>query len=226
MVFAFPKRALVIAFSVCLAGRRPRMRPEEGRRWGTPAANVRIREAAKAGCRHRSTRRSAYENASFGTGAVGLRNRGDGGIKVSGGNGSIKRALIYWAVITDGPPAAAASQHLVEAGRGNGPFVDIDGTADRRRPVAMLGGRHDDRLPRQHSALGRERQRALHRSAQAGRERQHGRTEPLGRRHNPPLFEGVSIVLIGTGTSTVAVYEDWTAQRSPGRCSSTSSPTG
>lgn len=54
-----------------------------------------------------------FRNAQFGTGGVGLRNRGAGGIEVSAVAKPIKAAFLYWAVVHEGAlPAAAASLNI------------------------------------------------------------------------------------------------------------------
>jgi hypothetical protein len=49
-----------------------------------------------------------YNNASYGTGGGALRNRGGTTIGVSGVTGPVQAAFLYWAVITDGPPDKSA----------------------------------------------------------------------------------------------------------------------
>jgi hypothetical protein len=85
----------------------------------------------------------SFANASFATGAVGMRNRADGGIEVSGITGPIKRALLYWAVITDGPPTAAVASVYLKKGGANGPFTNIVGAriATGQTPCWFAGDR-------------------------------------------------------------------------------------
>jgi hypothetical protein len=47
-----------------------------------------------------------FVGAQFGSGGVGLRNRGTGSIGISGVLTPVKAAFIYWAVITNGPALA------------------------------------------------------------------------------------------------------------------------
>ena len=52
-----------------------------------------------------------FKNASYGTGGVALRNRGAGGISISGVFAPVQAAYVYWAVLQ---PNAAASRILVK----------------------------------------------------------------------------------------------------------------
>ena len=126
MVFALAKRALPFAFSAFLLGSASAQQAPEAQGWGrppataAPLANLDIGVVAPA---------FRFNNASFATGAVGLRNRGEGGIAISGVTTPMKRAFAYWAVVTDGAPTAAASSILLKRGVANGAFTNIVGTA-------------------------------------------------------------------------------------------------
>jgi hypothetical protein len=50
---------------------------------------------------------TTFTNSQFGSGGVGLRNRGTGSISISGVVAPVKAAHIYWAVITTGSAGAA-----------------------------------------------------------------------------------------------------------------------
>ena len=85
MVHAFAKRAMGIAFSACLAGSTLAQPASNAERLGRPPATAGTHAAPLAvqdiGRIAPSFR---FNNASFATGAVGLRNRGEGGIAISG----------------------------------------------------------------------------------------------------------------------------------------------
>ena len=55
-----------------------------------------------------------FPNSGYSTGGVSLRNRGAGGISISGVIPPVKAAFIYWAVITPGAPPPPVSSILIE----------------------------------------------------------------------------------------------------------------
>ena len=149
----------------------------------------------------------SYANASFATGAVGLRNRADGGIEVSGVTGPIKAALLYWAVITQGPPTAAVASVYLKKGGANGPFTNIIGTriATGQTPCWFAGDRttvYRAVVPTT-LANGNGLYIVLLKSGANGST---GGQSPWVS-SIPPLFEGISLVIIGTGSSRVSVYD-------------------
>jgi len=52
---------------------------------------------------------AVFPASGYGTGGVALRNQGQGGIGISGVVAPVKAAFVYWAVISMGPPPAAAA---------------------------------------------------------------------------------------------------------------------
>lgn len=58
----------------------------------------------------------SFNNAQVATGGVGLRNRGAGGIELSGltGVGAMQASFLYWAVISAGPPPVASGRLLLQ----------------------------------------------------------------------------------------------------------------
>jgi len=190
-----------LALALCTAGAASAQSPELGRPPSHPlSATLAAQDIGQINPSF------TFTNASFGTGAVGLRNRGEGGIAISGVTTPIKRAFAYWAVVTTGAPTAAASNILLKRGVANGPFTNIVGTpigtgaspcwrGDRTTvfratlPLSLANGNGLYLLLLRAGANG----------STAG--------ESPWVASVPPLFEGVSIVLIGTGTSTVSVYD-------------------
>jgi hypothetical protein len=147
-----------------------------------------------------------FNNASFGTGGVGLRNRRDGGINISGVGLPIKRAFAYWAVVTDGAPRPAVSNISLKRGAANGPFTNIHGTRIGTGDTPCWDG---DRTTvyRGNIPLSLADGNGLYLvMLRDGANGNIGGQDPWVV-SNPPLFEGVSIVLIGKGTATVAVYD-------------------
>jgi hypothetical protein len=53
-----------------------------------------------------------YENASYGTGGVALRNRGSGVLNVSGVTGPVQDAYLYWAIIFNTATPADTLSHV------------------------------------------------------------------------------------------------------------------
>lgn len=144
-----------------------------------------------------------YTSASFATGAVGLRNRSEGGIEVSGVVGPIKLAILYWAVITQGAPTATHSNVYL---RKSGAYVNIAGAAIGTGATPCWGG---DRttvyrgIVPSSVASGNGHYTILLRSGANGSTA--GQSPWVA--SVPPLVEGASLVIIGTGPSTVSVYD-------------------
>jgi hypothetical protein len=203
MLQAVWKHALIIAFSVCVAGAGSAYSATKGS--GRPSASARSALAAEVAlapinASHR------FNSASFGTGAVGLRNRGDGGIEVSGVALPMKRALIYWAVITQGAPPAAVASIFLRRGSGNTAFTNIVGVKIGAGGPACWAG---DRVSvyRANIPLSIATGNGLYviRLKPGANGSTAGESPWVA--SDPPLFEGASIVLIGTGNSTVLVYD-------------------
>jgi len=151
---------------------------------------------------------NTYVNASFATGGTGLRNRGEGAIQISGVTGPVKAAFIYWAVITQGPPPAAVQQIEIRRGVAGGAFTTLTGSlrgtgatpcwqGDRTTvyrkaiPLSIANGNGIYVVRLKPGANG---------STNGG--------SPWALPSPPlPLFEGASIVIVGTGQSRVAIYD-------------------
>jgi len=148
-----------------------------------------------------------FNNASVATGAVGLRNRGDGGINISGVGAPIKQAFAYWAVVTNGPPTAAAANISLKKGAAGGSFTNIQGVPIGAGASPCWKG---DRttvyrgIVPNSLANGNGLYLVVLRAGANGAV---GGQSPWEVR-NLPLFEGVSIVLVGSGASKVAVYDE------------------
>jgi hypothetical protein len=187
--------------SLCLAASAG----AQNNRSGRPPAT---REAAPASVAIGPVNASIrYTNASFATGAVGLRNRADGGIEVSGVTGPVKRALLYWAVVTQGPPTAAVASLYLKKGAANGTFTNIVGTpiATGQSPCWFTG----DRITVYRAVVPTTLANGNGLYLVLLKPGANGSTAG----GNPwessiaPLFEGVSLVIIGTGNATVSVYD-------------------
>jgi hypothetical protein len=148
-----------------------------------------------------------FENASFGTGAVGMRNRREGGIEVSGVTGSVRAGFIYWAVITEGAPEEPVRSVLIRRPNPeSAQFTKITGTPIGDGPTPCWRGNRTTvfkgEIPAR-LAIGNGYFRI---ELQLGANGSFDGEDPWVR-SDPPLFEGISIVLIGEGSSTIALYD-------------------
>lgn len=202
----FSKHLSLAALSACLAA--PAI-AQDNTAWGTRSAPSINQLAAPAAVNAGTLNWSIqYASASFGIGGVGLRNRGEGAIQISGVSGPIKQARIYWAVITQGAPTTAVNRIEIKRGATGSTFTTLVGTpigtgatpcwqGDRTTvyrsviplSIATGNGLYIVRLkPGANGSTGGGSPWALP-------------SPPL------PLFEGASIVIVGTGTSRVAIYD-------------------
>ena len=147
-----------------------------------------------------------WGNANYGTGGVALRNRGAGSISVSGVTGAVQAAFIYWAVID--PNSASASIIINRRFPIPGPGIVLTGT------VVGIGAQpcwignnivvYRAALPLWLVAPGNG-EYAVSLLPGAG-----GRTDggdPWVGARVLPLWEGASIVMIGTGGGTVNLFD-------------------
>ncbi len=210
MGIAFSRRALVVAVSVCMAASasaQTALSARNQQNWGRPSAASGQTSIPLATTNlGQISPAFTFSGASFGTGAVGLRNRGEGGISISGVAAPIQRAFAYWAVVTDGPPTASAASINMKRGVANGPFTSIAGTAIGSGPTPCWTG---DRVTVYRGiiplSLATGNGLYLIQLKPGANGSTAGQSPWIA--SVPPLFEGLSIVLVGTGTSTVAVYD-------------------
>jgi hypothetical protein len=151
--------------------------------------------------------------SQFGSGGVGLRNRGAGSIAVSGVLPPVQAAYIYWAVITSGAPSAANKSIMLQrlsptpvstvttitgtnVGSGPSPCWPEGNTITVFRgtvPTTVATGNGVYQVTLLKGASG---------STSGG--------DPWVGTQKAPLMEGASLVIIGTGTATqrVAIYDE------------------
>ena len=157
--------------------------------------------------------RIIYQSAQYGTGGVGLRNRAAGAIGVSGVLTPVKAAYIYWAVITKGAAPAAdktiklqrlsptpASAVISVAGTliGTGPspcWTPVTNTISVYRGAVPLTVANGNGLYQVTLLAGASGTTA-------------GADPWLS--YTPPLFEGASLVIVGTGVAgqRVEIYDN------------------
>lgn len=205
MRFAFSRSALAAAFSVCLAASAVAQESQAAASGGAlgkpPAARSNAAPAITAIGAVNATIR--YSGASFGTGAVGLRNRGEGGFNVSGVTLPIKNAFLYWAAITQGPPTAAQANVYL---RKSGSYVNIPGSVIGTGATPCWAG---DRVTVYRGAVpislanGNGHYTILLRP---GANADTSGASPWVS-SVPPMVEGASLVIVGTGTATVSIYD-------------------
>jgi hypothetical protein len=154
-----------------------------------------------------------FRKASYGTAGVGLRNRDTGGLTISGVTGPIQAAYLYWAVITQNAPPAAAKKVIIQrndakptqpvtvtgtpVGTGESPCWYVSAANHTiitvyRAPVPtqVATGNGSYMITLLPGASGDTRG-----------------TAPLDIDMAFPLMEGASLVIIGTGTATVGLYD-------------------
>lgn len=201
---ALIRRALAVAFSICAASAHAQT-IAEGSGAGRPPQGLHSLAKAKFNL-GKVDAAFTFSNAAFGTGGVGLRNRREGGIGISGVSGSVKKALLYWAVITQGPPNSTASRLLVKYGGGNGKFVQVNGKAVGSGASPCWTGDqttvYRGTLP---SSLAKGNGLYIIRvDGQSGAN--FSGVSPWDS-SEPPMFEGASLIFVGAGESTVAIYD-------------------
>jgi hypothetical protein len=148
--------------------------------------------------------------ASYVTGGTSLRNRKGGGISISGLVGAPAHAFIYWGVITDGaPPTAAKSINVQRLFPTESELVSLTGTAIGKGvspcwgPSGAIITIFRAEVPLSVATGNGSYEISLH-SGAAGVT---NGADPWVGTPVLPLWEGASIVLIGSGTGTVSVFD-------------------
>jgi len=150
---------------------------------------------------------AVYSRASVATGGIGLRNLGEGGIEISGARGPIKVGFLYWTVISQGPPPDAAKRLLIRRPGGGGDFTEVVGRVvgsgdspcwNQGDRIVVFRGRLPPRI-----ATGNGHYRI---EIPAGGTGSRNGEDPFVT-SPAPMINGASVVIIGTGTSTVALYD-------------------
>jgi hypothetical protein len=154
---------------------------------------------------------ASYANASYGTGGVALRNRNQGGIHISGVNAPTQAAWLYWAVLLSNPSKTQLSNvkkaTLTRVYPTGSPAVTLTGT------LLAIGGD-----PCWGSTGTYVYRAAVPTSVASGnglyKITAHATPFGLVDGEDPwdgnvkfPLFEGATLVVVGTGTDTVGLLD-------------------
>lgn len=207
------KRLFGLAIATAAAATFATVALAQDKRLGTSAADVpsaRAPAAAAPASAGRLRPFKVFEGSAARTAGVGLRNVGTGGITISGLPGPATEAFVYWDVISAGPPPAAASSIKVKrlfptpatafidvpgvvVGAGASPCWSGDTNTVYRAPLpvgaALVSGNGVYQVYLPDSATG----------SRAGEDP--WLAQPL------PLAEGASLVVVGQGSQTIALYD-------------------
>ncbi|MCI0466866.1 MAG: hypothetical protein L0Y57_07680 [Beijerinckiaceae bacterium] len=149
-----------------------------------------------------------FNSAQYATGGVALRNRRTGGIEVSGAVSPIKAAYIYWAVM---PRGAGRSIRLTRTFPGPAAFKDLTGTEVGHGPSPCWnppGSTTTISVYRAAVPLNVANGNGSYTVNLTGASGLTGGEDPWSAPVVFPLFEGASLVIVGTGASTVALYDN------------------
>jgi hypothetical protein len=153
-----------------------------------------------------------FRNASYATGGVGLRNRGVAGITIAGVTGPVKAAYVYWAVITDGAPTAANTTLTVGRDAPSGSTTSpvtalVSGTQVGTGGTPCWGGTAITVFRGAVPVSVASGAGAYTVTLNAGASGLTNGADPRTASVVYPLMEGASLVLIGQGAGTVALYD-------------------
>ncbi len=149
-----------------------------------------------------------YKAAQYSSGGVGLRNLGTGTLHISGVVAPVKAAFLYWAVITTGAaPAADKSATLTRTFPSGGKSVTLAGTLMGTGPTPCWPGNTISvfraSVPVADATGNGSYQVAFKLPGASGSTK--GEDPWLAA--VPPLLEGASLVVVGSGTGTVSLFD-------------------
>jgi hypothetical protein len=157
-----------------------------------------------------------YTDASYGTGGIGLRNRGTGLLHVSGVTGPVKDAYLYWSILFSSaqPSRAISRATLTRIYPSFSLPITLQGTLLGIAPDPNWGSNgaavYRAQVPRSVAAGNGAYEVIIASGSTNG-------SDPWAQ-YPPvtvfPLAEGASLVIVGTGNWTVGIYDaGMTAQR-------------
>jgi hypothetical protein len=156
---------------------------------------------------------ASYANASYGTGGVALRNRQTGSIHISGVSGTTQAAWLYWAVLLQSPTATQLSKvgHVTIA-RQFPAGAPLPASATLNGTLIAVGGDpcwgstgtyvFRGQVPNT-VATGN----GLYKITLRGATGLTDGEDPWDGNVVFPLFEGASLVVVGTGTNSVGLLD-------------------
>ena len=181
---------------------------------GAPAGAVAAAHRDAPTISHALKPSKVYEGAGFVSSGVALRNRGSGIIGISGVTGPVKAGWLYWAVITSGKPTAANTSvtlgsfypavgatvtltgSIVGSGEspGWGPSAAVVSVFRAAVPANLFAKGHGNGL--------------FQVTLKKGASGLTNGADPFAAGNVVlPLMEGASLVVVGKGASTVAIYD-------------------
>src|SRR5262249_13049555 len=147
-------------------------------------------------------------HAWYATGGGALRNRASTAISISGATTPIQAAFLYWAVITDNAPPASAGTLTIARESPSSASTTVKGTIVGSGPPPCWPGRritvYRASVP---SAVANGN--GVYRVTISSAKGTAGSTDGADpwKEIKLPLWEGASLVLVGTGAGTVAIYD-------------------
>lgn len=148
---------------------------------------------------------NTYTNAQYATASVALRNRAGGLISLSGVAKPVKAAFLYWAVIDNG--SALASEKTVTLTTGPGAPTPLKGKLVGTGPSPCWGGTNinvykatvPSRVVSDNGTYQVTLSDGSFGSATGG--------DPWVEAPSYPLWDGASLVVVGTGSSRVSLFD-------------------
>jgi hypothetical protein len=194
-------------FLLTLAAVDPASAQQRDPRWGTIYADIPAAAMPRAPIELGKIRRSnLFREAMVVSSGVALRNRPGGAISVSGVTGPVRRAFIYWAVIGSPVPDAAKSINIRRLLPSTSPVKTIAG-AEMGSGFAPCWQGGSITVFRGTIPLSVAEGNGTYLvTLNAGAAGLTGGEDPWVQQ-SPPQWEGASIVMIGTGNGTVAIYD-------------------
>jgi hypothetical protein len=158
--------------------------------------------------------RVTYTSSQYGSGGVGLRNRGTGGISVSGVITPVKAAYLYWAVITTGTATKPDIQLKIQrlSPPPASPVTAITGTLLGTGPTPCWGGNTISVFRGTVPTSLATGNGAYEVTLLPGAGGTTAGADPWVSAVLP-LFEGASLVIVGTGSATVSIYDSGLAAK-------------
>lgn len=151
-----------------------------------------------------------FYKAQYGAAGTGLRNRQSAVINLSGVIAPVQAAYLYWGVIVPTPaePVGVSQLTLIKQGGEGGWPVVLNGTLLATAPASCWGGDHNSyyrALVPLSVATGNGSYDVIIPPGAVGLT--DGSDPWLKANDTLPQWEGASLVLVGTGTSTVNIFD-------------------